>query len=153
THGNTEGRAIDVDLAKNIYVVGTTSSNNFPTTPNALQPAYQMFSSTNSFLTKFNADGNAYLYSTYLMGNNVDEAGDVAVDDDNNIYVAGTTASTNFRLMNAYQAYNAGLFDGFLMKFHWLKPGLGAYELVYSTYFGGYESDQATNIALDSAGN
>ncbi|HKV37362.1 MAG TPA: SBBP repeat-containing protein [Pyrinomonadaceae bacterium] len=153
THGNTEGRGIDVDLANNIYVVGTTNSNNFPTTPNALQPAYQMFSGTNSFLTKFNAQGNSFLYSTYLMGNNVDEAGDVAVDDDNNIYVAGATGSTNFPLMNAYQAYNAGIFDGFLMKFHWLRPDPGAYELVYSTYFGGYETDMATNIALDSAGN
>lgn len=151
-HGNTEGRAIDVDLAKNIYVVGITGSNSFPTTPNALQPLYQPFTSTNGFLTKFNADGSSMLYSTYLMGNNVDEANDVAVDDDANIYITGATGSTNFPFLNGYQSYNAGIFDGFLMKFASMKTP-SAYKLAYSTYFGGYTDDIATNIALDSAGN
>lgn len=151
-HGNTEGRGIDIDLAKNIYVVGITSSNNFPTTPNGHQPLFQPFTSTNGFLTKFSADGSLMLYSTYLMGNNVDEANDVAVDDDANIYVTGATGSTNFPFLNGYQSYNTGVFDGFLMKFGSMKTPT-AYKLVYSTYFGGYTDDIATNIALDSAGN
>lgn len=157
--GNTEGRAIDVDAAQNVYVVGITSSINFPTTPNALQPAFQPFTSTNSFLTKFDPQGSSFQYSTYLMGNNVDEAGDVAVDDDNNVYVTGATASTNFPLLNAYQPYNAGGFDGFLAKFTWtppapgMPPDPGAYTLAYSTYFGGYETDISTNLAIDRAGN
>ncbi len=158
-HGSTEGRGIDVDAEKNIYVVGITGSYSFPTTPNALQPVIQPFSSTNGFLTKFDPQGSSMQYSTYLMGNNVDEPGDVAVDDDNNIYVAGATASTNFPLLNAYQPYNAGIFDGFLTKFHWTPPAPGmpadpgAYTLAYSTYFGGYDPDIATNLALDRAGN
>ncbi|HKR11948.1 MAG TPA: SBBP repeat-containing protein [Pyrinomonadaceae bacterium] len=157
-HGSTEGRAIAVDAEHNVYVVGTTGSINFPTTPNALQPVYQPFTSTNGFLTKFDPQGSSYQYSTYLMGNNVDEPSDVAVDADNNIYVAGATASTNFQLMNAYQTYNFGIFDGFLMKFQLqpspgMPPHPGAYSLVYSTYFGGYTDDRATNLALDSIGN
>lgn len=157
--GHTEGRAIDVDAAQNVYVVGITGSNSFPTTPNAHQPAFQPFTSTNGFLTKFDPQGSSLQYSTYLMGNNVDEPGDVAVDNDNNIYVTGATASSNFPLLNAYQPYNAGGFDGFLTKFAWTPPAPGmpadpgAYTLAFSTYFGGYETDMATNLALDSAGN
>ena len=157
--GSTEGKAIAVDAEKNIYVVGTTVSNAFPTTPNALQPVFQPFTSTNGFLTKFDPQGSSFQYSTYLMGNNVDEVADVAVDDSNNIYVAGATASTNFPLLNAYQSYNFGSFDGFLTKFRWtppdpgMPPNPGAYTLAYSTYFGGYTDDIATNLALDSAGN
>lgn len=158
-HGSTEGRGIAVDADHNVYVVGTTHSVNFPTTPNALQPNYQPFTMPNSFLTKFNSQGSSLHYSSYLMGNNVDEASDVAVDANNNIYVAGATGSTNFPLMNAYQPYNFGGWDGFLMKLNWTQPGPGMppnhglYTLAYSTYFGGYSSDQATNLALDGAGN
>lgn len=157
-HGHTEGRAIDVDADRNIYVVGITGSSNFPTTPNAHQPLYQPFTGLNGFLTKFDPAGSSYQYSTYLMGNNVDEANDVAVDDQNNIYIAGATGSTNFPLVNFYQGYNFGSFDGFLMKFGWTPPNMGvppdpgAYTLAYSTYFGGYTTDIATNLALDSDG-
>lgn len=152
--GNTEGRAIAVDSSNNIYITGITSWKNFPTTANALQPDYLPFSNGNAFLTKLDATGSSLLYSTYLAGNNVDEGADVAVDANDNIYVAGRTASTNFPItpMSAYQVYNAGIFDGFVMKFDHLGGG-SSYAQTYSTYLGGNNGDEATHLALDSSGH
>jgi hypothetical protein len=151
--GNTEGSAIAVDSSNNIYVTGVTSWKNFPTTANALQPNYLPFSNGNAFLTKLDASGSSLLYSTYLAGNNVDEAADVVVDEKQNIYVAGRTASTNFpiTLASGYQVYNAGIFDGFLMKFNYL--GGSTYALTYSTYLGGNNGDGVSNLAVDSSGH
>ena len=151
TTGNTEGRALAVDASNNVYVVGTTTARDFPTTANALQPTYQFMSANNSFLTKFDATGGSVLYSTYLEGNNVDEAADVTVDADDNVYVVGRTASTNFPIMNASQLNNAGMFDAFVMKLD--HQGFNNYALLYSTYLGGINSDGASSLALDGSGN
>jgi hypothetical protein len=151
TTGNTEGRAVAVDALRNVYVVGTTTARDFPTTPNAMQPVYQFMSGSNSFLTKLDATGGSVLYSTYLEGNNVDEAADVTVDADDNVYVAGRTASTNFLNLNAYQLNNAGIFDAFLMKLD--HTGGNNYALLYSTYLGGNNDDGASSLALDSSGH
>ncbi|MET0650394.1 MAG: SBBP repeat-containing protein, partial [Pyrinomonadaceae bacterium] len=151
TTGNTEGRAVAVDASNNVYVVGTTTARDFPTTANALQPTYQFMSANNSFLTKFDATGGSVLYSTYLEGNNVDEAADVTVDADDNVYVAGRTASTNFPVVNASQPNNAGMFDAFVMKLD--HQGFNSYALLYSTYLGGINNDGASSLALDGSGN
>jgi uncharacterized repeat protein (TIGR01451 family) len=88
------------------------------------------------------------VYSTYLGGGGDDSGGSIAVDSNNNIYVAGTTGSTNFPLMNPAYPTNAGLSDIFVAKI----DAAGA-NLVYSTYVGGSGVDRAAGIALDSNGN
>ena len=42
------------------------------------------------------ADGQQLVYSTLLGGSDVDFAEDIAVDEDGNAYVAGTTYSSDF---------------------------------------------------------
>lgn len=151
--GNTEGRAIAINSDNHVLVTGTTSAQNFPTTPGALQPVYQPFSGSSGFLSKFDLSKGALLYSTYLMGNGSDEPADLAVDTDNNVYISGRTTSTaNFpiTLSAAYQINNAGSFDGFAMK---LGPSGSTYSLRYSTYLGGVNNDCASNIAVDSNQN
>jgi Beta-propeller repeat len=56
---------IAVDSAGNAYVTGSTQSTDFPTV-NAFQPTNH--AQTNIFVTKFNTDGSALVYSTYLGG-------------------------------------------------------------------------------------
>jgi hypothetical protein len=155
-YGVSEGRAIAIDAENHVLVAGVTTAHNFPTTPGSLQPVYQPSSGTNGFFTKFDLSTNSILYSTYLMGNNVDEAADIAVGPDNNVYIGGHTASTNFPITpsNAYQLYNAGIFDAFVMKLvKWGSGTSATYSMRYSTYLGGFSDDLASNIAVDANAN
>jgi hypothetical protein len=72
------------------------------------------------------------------------------VDADDNVYVAGRTASTNFPVMNASQLNSAGMVDVFVMKLD--HQGFNSYALLYSTYLGGSALELGNDIAVDSQG-
>jgi len=66
--GNLEepGNGIVVDATGSAYVVGYTSSDNFPTTAGAFDPTFN--GSGDVFVTKLNPHGMRLVYSTYLGG-------------------------------------------------------------------------------------
>jgi hypothetical protein len=99
-------RAIAVDASGNAYVVGDTSSTNFPTA-NPLQPA--LAGIADAFVVKLNAAGSALVYSTYLGGGDAEFGQAIAVDASGNAYVTGYTYSTDFPTVNPLQAANAGV--------------------------------------------
>jgi uncharacterized repeat protein (TIGR01451 family) len=105
---------IAVDAGGNAYVVGFTSSTDFPTV-DPLMPQFQG-GNYDAFVAKLNADGSALVYSTYLGGSNSDVGQAIAVDGSGNIYVTGYTNSTNFPtaypLEPNYHAQN----DAFVVK-------------------------------------
>jgi hypothetical protein len=70
------------------------------------------------------------------------------LDSANQVYLTGSTESSNFPTVNAYQAQQPGPFTGFVSQI----SADGA-TLLYSTYFGGGNSDQPTNIAIDGLGD
>jgi hypothetical protein len=135
--GNSQdfGYALVLDGANNVYVTGSTASTDFPMV-NPYQGTYP--GSFNAFLTKISAAGSSLLYSTYLGGNGSDIPSSLAMDSSGDVFVAGTTSSTNFPVANAYQATvspnQGGMLGnyGFLTKF---SPNESS--LVYSTYLGG----------------
>ncbi len=98
------------------------------------------------------------MYSTYLGGTYYgygygwDFGTTIAVDSSGNAYVAGETWSADFPTVNPRQGYNAGGYDIFISKL-----SADGTTLLYSTYLGGasgaYNEDNASAIALDSAGN
>ncbi|HXL81074.1 MAG TPA: SBBP repeat-containing protein [Pyrinomonadaceae bacterium] len=88
------------------------------------------------------------VYSTYLGGSGDDLGSSIAVDSNNNIYIAGTTSSTNFPLHGAAFGVNAGLADIFVTKI----DAAGA-NIVYSTYIGGSGQDRGDGLAIDANGN
>jgi uncharacterized protein (TIGR03437 family) len=139
------GSAVALDAAGNAYVVGTTFSTDFPT-KNAFQSAKG--AQQDAFVAKINSSGTAWVYATYLGGNNVDEGNAIAVDAAGSAYVTGYTASTNFPLASPLRSSNAGSVDAFVAK---LNPAGSA--LVYSTYLGGSATDYGTAIAVDSSGS
>ena len=141
--------AIAVDGGGHAYVTGSTTSTDFPRV-NALQAAKGAGATSDAFVTKLNPAGNGLVYSTYLGGGAADEGFGIAVDGAGNAYVAGSTASTNFPVANAFQATKGAgtTTDAFVAK---LDPAGSA--LVFSTYLGGAEADAARAIALDAAGD
>ncbi|MBD2042153.1 SBBP repeat-containing protein [Microcoleus sp. FACHB-672] len=142
--GGDMGGDIAVDSAGNAYITGVTFSTDFPTV-NPLKPSS---AGNDAFVTKLNATGNALLYSTYLGGSSEDIGKSIALDGVGNIYVMGSTNSTDFPTLNPLQSQRAGEDDGFVSK---LNPSGTA--LIYSTYLGGSDNDVFQDMALDNAGH
>ncbi|PYV04502.1 MAG: hypothetical protein DMG26_07295, partial [Acidobacteria bacterium] len=87
-------------------------------------------------------------YSTYLGGASFDDAYGIALDASGNAYVAGLTQSSPFPTTSgAFQTASPGGSNAFVCKF---SP---AGSLLYSTYLGGTNTDQALAIAVDSSGS
>jgi len=109
-----------------------------------------------AFITRLSSDGSTFLYSTYLGSGAVDSGDAVALDASNNIYVAGCVGAGDFyTTSNAVQtAFHGGphtLYacgDAFLTKL----DATGQH-LLYSTYYGGAQYEDATSLAVDSVGN
>jgi beta-propeller repeat-containing protein len=97
-------------------VTGSTTSVNFPLV-NALQGTLAPFE--DAFVTTLNSTGTAPLvFSTYLGGNGTDSGNGIALDGIGNIYVAGTTGSTNFTTTTgaAQTSFGGGSNDAFVIK-------------------------------------
>jgi hypothetical protein len=107
------GNGIAVDGSENAYVVGYTTSTDFPT-----QNPYQGSNagSWDVFIAKLSASGSALTYSTYLGGSDYDWGHGIAIDGSGNAYVTGYTQSSNFPTQNPYQGTEAGNGDIFVTK-------------------------------------
>jgi len=144
------GRGIAVDQAGNAYVTGGTLSDNFPTTPGAVQgfcgdPGCGF---GDAFIAKINPAGSALIYSTYLGGSGYEIGTAVAADSAGNAYVVGGTGSPDFPTRHPIQALYGGAGDAFVAE---LNPA--GTSLIYSTFLGGSAEDNGNSIALDSVGN
>ena len=141
---------VAVDDANNVYVVGQTASDDFPTDPEAIQPTRGL--SSDAFVTQLIRTGDVYTYgySTYLGGNDVDFATGVAVNDEGDASIVGVTRSTDFPVFNAPQQKLGGTYDAFVTR---IISQSGVYTFAYSTYLGGSRADYGRGVALDSADN
>jgi len=141
-----EANGIAVDAGGNAYVAGVANSADFPVTGGAFQVNFKGVS--DAFVTKINAAGSAWAYSTYLGGADLDWASAIGIDSAGNAYAAGYTSSGDFPQSNPAQAAFGGLYDGFVAR---LNPAGNA--LGFSTWFGGSGSDVVNALAVDASGN
>lgn len=136
---------IAVDALGNAYVVGTagfSAGTPFPTTAGVLKST--VGGNNDAFVAKFDASGGLAA-STLLGGTNSEAATGVAVDASSNVYVTGSTYSTDFTTTaGAYDRTHSGNYTTFLAK---LNTGLTA--LTYSTFL---DYSQAQAIAVNAAG-
>jgi Beta-propeller repeat len=152
------GEAIAVDSAGNAYITGATYSSDFPLSSNPyhailggpqdafvtkLSPNKIHVISLDPLIIAFHPD---ILISTYFGGDGYDFARAIALDNNGNIYIAGSANSTNFPTQLAYSAHK-NMNDPFVACF----DATGA--LFFSTCLGGAGSDMASGLALDRQGN
>lgn len=140
-NGSDYARAVALDTSDNVYVVGGTSSHDFP----LVNPIQSSFSGgwSDIFILKMSSDGQSLLYSTYMGGNELDEARDILIDNLGYAYIAGYSNSLNFPITNATGSENKGDYDSLVVK---LNPEGNS--SVFSSYYGGSNDDRAYGIAI-----
>ncbi|HLX44296.1 MAG TPA: SBBP repeat-containing protein [Bryobacteraceae bacterium] len=165
--GGDFGYAITSDAQGNLYVVGATTSTNFPV-PGGYNR--QFAGPQEAFIAKINPSaigGTSLVWSTYLGGSLAGTvATAVAVDRGGNVYVTGITNASDFPVLNGFQTSitnpytcvggDYGLIlttgvscgDAFVTKL----TSTGDH-LFYSTYLGGSNTEVGDAIAVDAVGN
>ena len=126
-------------------VAGTTYSADFPTTQDAAQNGNR----GHAFVVRF-AHAGGIVYATRIGGGgeSFEGATGVAIDAAANAYVTGFTDSPVFPTRNAVQAGLAWGPDAFVTRLNATGTAI-----VYSTYLGGLNADEASGIAVDPTGN
>jgi hypothetical protein len=97
-----------------IYISGLTASADFPTW-NPIQGSYGG-GECDAFAVKLSSAGSQMVYGTFLGGSSRDVAEGIAVDAAGSAFVAGTSSSADFPMLNPYQSGNAGQNDAFIAK-------------------------------------
>ncbi len=129
---------IAVDAATNVYVAGTTTSTDFPTSTNAFQTTPRAPGNPHTFVTELDSSGATLKYSSYFSGTKTDTAKGMTLDNKGFVYVIGITDSTDFPLAptaGTFQSTLQGANAFFVSKI--APASSGTNSLVFSTYFGG----------------
>lgn len=141
------GYTATYDDEEHAYSGGTVYGPSFPVTAGAYKETWSGGSNDEELLPgnrsrdvgilKFSADGSELLYASYLGGRRNEQPHSMVVDDNGNLYVLGTTNSTDFPVSTtAFQRQNGGTFDMFITKF-----SADGSRLLSSTYLGGSAYD------------
>ena len=175
--GSEMPHSMVVNKLDQLFVFGTTGSENFPVTPNAYDTTYNGGTPVSQvgvgymdpngsdiFVARFSVDGSQLLASTYLGGSGNDglnlgavlnhnyadlSRGEIDIDNWNNIYLASTTASSDFPTTSGtVQPGSGGGFDGVVLK---MDNSLTT--LIWSTYLGGSGNDAVYSLAVDKQNN
>lgn len=102
SYGEENRGEIVLDGQGNIYIASTSSSSNFPTTPNAFQGNKSGLQ--DGVVFKMNSDLTTLFWSTFLGSSGNDTAGGLKVDDLGNLVVVGTAGGSNFPMnLGGYQ--------------------------------------------------
>ncbi|MEW6734753.1 MAG: SBBP repeat-containing protein [Acidobacteriota bacterium] len=145
--GDEIANSVAVDSMGNIYLAGATRSGDFPITSGALQRNPGV--GVDGFVAKLNATGTQLIYSTFLGGSGDDLINDLTIDSNGNVYVTGSTRSTDLPVTpNAFRPANGGFRDAFVSKINTTGS-----MLIISTYLGGNTDDGGNALAIDTMGN
>ena len=149
--GNGYNLVYDLDVDKNGYafVAGYTGSKDFPTTSGAYDTIYNDV--YNGYITKFNSNGSALIFSTFLAGARIS---DIYIDNFSDIYLTGLTGSYKFPITEgsySYQ-YNKTLTSDFQSDVFVTKLDKDGKNLIFSTHFGGMSGEAGNAIKINETG-
>lgn len=152
-YGDDARSEVILDGSNNIYVASCTQSTDFPTTSGVFQATNAGMQ--DAVVLKLNSNCNSVLFST-LIGGSANDAAYVLALGNNNVYVAGGTASPDLKgistagvLKPAYSAPNStgDDCDGFIVELN--NSGTS---VLRGTYIGTGKADQVYGIEIDRYG-
>lgn len=137
--GNFYAGAIVFEYMDYVYTGSGTGS--YPTTAGAFQTSYSGSTASGDTcdiaISKFDSTGAHLLYSTYLGGNGWDWPHSLIVNQNNELYIMGSTLSTDYpTTAGAFDRSNNGHVDIIVTKMN-----AAGTALLGSTYVGGSEDD------------
>jgi len=146
-------KGVAVDSTGNIYVTGQTQNTGFPTTAGAFDQTFN--GGEDGFVTKFNPNGTALIYSTFLGGAGKDEPFAVGVGTDNSAFITGeTTSTTTFPLRNSLNGTAGTIFltrlnaEASALVFSSLLGQGGGYDLAVDAANNAYVTGHTTRILV-----
>jgi hypothetical protein len=155
--GGDQATAVALDGAGNVYVAGTTFSDDFPTLGATQPEKHGPDNFADAFLLKLTAGAAAPVYATYYGGEAYEEGRGLAVDRQGRAYVTGLTSSGDLAVPAALQPAITGqclvgstrrlCYDAFLASF----DEAGA--LRWASYLGGTDDDTGNGAALGPDGD
>lgn len=144
-----EGEGVALDSSGGVVVVGTTSSPDFPTTPQAFDKAKSTnIFDTDLFIARIGGDGGVR-FASFLGGEQMERGAVVATNREGDILVTGQTSSPDFPTTSvvADNSHN-GNADAFLSRLD--SSGT---QLLNSGFVGGEQDDAGYGIAIGPDGN
>jgi hypothetical protein len=154
--GNLFGDAafgLTIDTSSNAYLVGTTTSSDFPTKGTAISPCSDDANGS-AFVSVINTATPALSYSTCLgamTSGTVTQGQGIALGPSNVVYATGQTTSADFPVTANSIPAPGGV--GLGVVFVSLLNITSATPNKYSTFLGGTNSDFGESIAADTTGN
>jgi hypothetical protein len=139
--GSDSGHALVLDVLGDAWVVGSTSSTDFPT--DGFDRSFN--GNQDVFIAKVDPNGNLR-WASYLGGSEEDLGYGIDIDATGNVWVTGHTRSSNFPGGGADPSYNGG-WDAFLAKI----GGDGSF--AWGSYIGGSTEDVGEAVTTDGEGN
>ncbi len=174
SNGNEPPHSLIVNSQNELLILGTTSSNDFPTTVNAFDRSFNggpplaqipgvsidYSNGSDIVVARLSEDGSELIASTYLGGSNNDGLnlyeplkynyadelrGEIFVDDEDQILIATCSASTDFPTsIDAYQSFNQGGQDGVVVK---LTADLS--DMIWGSMIGGRDNDAVYGVKIN----
>ncbi|MCC7331231.1 MAG: SBBP repeat-containing protein [Flavobacteriales bacterium] len=127
------------------YFSGESKATDFPVTPGVYQG--NLSANTDAVIIKIRNSNLDNTWATYYGGTTTDIGKSIAIDNNENVFVIGSTNSPDFPVLNPIQSYLGGL-DGFAFRLN--STGTTR---AWATTFGGSQSEYFNEIALDNIGN
>lgn len=177
-NGDEAPHSMIVNSKDELFIFGTTGSNNFPASANAFDKTFAGGSDiilggigmrfrfgSDIFLSRLSNDGSTLIASTYIGGsandglnlsaalryNYADEIrGEIDVDKEDNIYIVTSTMSADFPVTGgSFQpSFGGGNLDGCIVK---MNDSLSTIQ--WSSFLGGESFDAAYSLAIDDSSN
>jgi len=138
---NDQVSALDVFSNGEVAVAGRTFSTSGIATVGNLN------GTRDAFLARVAANGTSRVWSKYVGGANDEQGWAVAVDANDNVYLAGQTSSLNLATPGVMQTTLRSSTDAFIARF----SGTGTQN--WFSYYGGNDLDFITALDIDANGN